>query len=566
MKKELISEIDRIKEIMGLSLITEQIIDDILKTIFKSVDDLNFTKLIASVDNFGNFNEELLKKFKDSLQSTTDESAKSIDSAIKIIVSNSNETYDDILKSILKNDEDVLERISGALFDIENKNMKISKSNLNDILNLIKKYSKDPKIQELLKTIDSIEEELIKRKNSGATPEQINGLIDRLIEKIKETTYSQNVKDFYINKLNLWKVTDNLEVKSNIFDKLKNDSKLSASKEIIGQKFKEAFYSVIESKGDLWWNKNKSEVVVSITDTDGSVKNLNREEVYKIILDQVNNKTKGQKLYATNPSGKSKITPDEFLKNLEDYKTLGDGTLNYLDTHNTEFLNILKNFINDKIPNPEETLNKIDEELQNGVYTEIDNVINKMKESSEFWDDVIKNSDQYSKEIQNTVRVGNQAEELIKNKIDTLFPGYQLFYKGGVGDALDKFVGIDVVIYKMVNGQIELKFLQVKNAQKMDFLGNVGSKETFLKIFNKNKVRISKPSQLDFVCYVNGDTVAVIKKDNLYAWNNEIQSLVKTNKSGFQSQNPYGYTEQSLNSIYAFVDETGEKLMVYTEN
>ncbi len=141
-----------------------------------------------------------------------------------------------------------------------------------------------------------------------------------------------------------------------------------------------------------------------------------------------------------------------------------------------------------------------------------------------------------------------------------------MFYKGGVGDALDKFVGIDVVIYKMVNGQIELKFLQVKNAQKMDFLGNVGSKETFLKIFNKNKVRISKPSQLDFVCYVNGDTVAVIKKDNLYAWNNEIQSLVKTNKSGFQSQNPYGYTEQSLNSIYAFVDETGEKLMVYTEN
>jgi hypothetical protein len=113
------------------------------------------------------------------------------------------------------------------------------------------------------------------------------------------------------------------------------------------------------------------------------------------------------------------------------------------------------------------------------------------------------------------------------------------------------------------NGEIELKFLQVKNAQKMSFLGDIGSKETFLKIFNKNKVRISKPSQLDFVCYVQGDVIAVIKKDNLYEWDNEIQSLVKTEKSGFQSQNPYGYTEQNLNSVYAFVDETGEQVVVY---
>lgn len=563
MEKELISEIYRIKEIMGISLINEQFIDEALRTIFKSVDELNFSRLISDLESSGELEVKLLNTFRESLQKTSDESAKSVDNAIKNISKKTGKQYDDILKSILKNDEKTLEELSEELLKIESKNTKTIPTNISE---LIKRNSKDPNTKKILQNLEEIKSIILDGKTKGLTDEEINSAIDKAIESVKNGNYNQIVKDFWIKELNILKVTDNIEVKSNIFDKLKNDSKLSANKEIIGQKFKEAFYSIIESKGELWWNKNKSEIVVSITDTDGSVKNLNREEAYKIILDQVNNKTKGGKLYATNPSGKSKITPDEFFKNLENYKTLGDGNLNYLDTHSTEFLNILKKFINDKIPNPEQTLKKIDEELQDGIYTEIDNVINKMKESSDFWDDIIKNSDQYAKEIQNTTRVGSQAEELIKNRIDTLFPGYQLFYKGGVGDAIDKFVGIDVVIYKMVNGQLELKFLQVKNAQKMEFLGSVGSKETFLKIFNKNKVRISKPSQLDFVCYVKGETVAVIKKDNLYAWDNEIQSLVKTDKSGFQSQNPYGYTEQSLDSVYAFVDETGEKLMVYKEN
>ena len=318
MEKELISEIYRIKEIMGISLINEQFIDEALRTIFKSVDELNFSRLISDLESSGELEVKLLNTFRESLQKTSDESAKSVDNAIKNISKKTGKQYDDILKSILKNDEKTLEELSEELLKIESKNTKTIPTNISE---LIKRNSKDPNTKKILQNLEEIKSIILDGKTKGLTDEEINSAIDKAIESVKNGNYNQIVKDFWIKELNILKVTDNIEVKSNIFDKLKNDSKLSANKEIIGQKFKEAFYSIIESKGELWWNKNKSEIVVSITDTDGSVKNLNREEAYKIILDQVNNKTKGGKLYATNPSGKSKITPDEFFKNLENYKT-----------------------------------------------------------------------------------------------------------------------------------------------------------------------------------------------------------------------------------------------------
>ncbi len=561
---------------MGFKILNESVIpigviksllSDFAQSVGKNLD--NITKVTNQVSK----NKSIVDLYN-SLKNSTDESVKNFISSVDEVAQISKKNTTDLLDEITTGkvdpniEEDILSKIISKQtgFDV-------------NLYRVLEKEGLNTEAKELYKSVSTVYSgrDIESMKNAFANnPEalkranELNQQIRSRIMALPDGSFKKELQknwDGQIKYFNETFVNKDIKIESTIFDKLKNNPKLAANKEIIGQKFKDMFYSVIETKGELWWSKNKSELVVSITDDAGNVKNLTREEAYKLILDQVNNKTRGQKLYATNPSSKSKITPEEFLKNLENYKTIGDGNLNYLDTHNTEFLNILKKFIDDEMPNPEQTMKKIEEELQKGVYSEVDNVINNMKENSDFWGNIIKNSDQYSKEIQNTVRVGNEAEELIKNKIDTLFPGYKLFYKGGVGDAIDKFVGIDVVIYRMnSSGEVELKFLQVKNAQKMSFLGDIGSKETFLKIFNKNKVRISKPSQLDFVCYVKGDTIAVIKKDNLYEWDNEIQSLVKTEKSGFQSQNPYGYTEQNLNSVYAFVDDTGEQVVVYKEN
>ena len=380
-------------------------------------------------------------------------------------------------------------------------------------------------INNSLKTIFSNQDDVIKivKNISGLTDDNLNYL-DELVKGINnnvELTLSSNLKN----------------------------QKLDISK-----KFREKWFSMMKKVENRLGQKWQA--------TDEEKQQLDN------LLTALNKKTKGEEIYFTLPiTGKTvKIEPQEILNTqLSNYKLIynKDGSvssLNKIDTHTQDSVNLFFDYIN-RQSNAEDIIRNINEQMEKGEITKIEEVLSKMESDNSFWDDIIENGDDVTKKIAETTATGTAREQLVASNAKKLFGNeWEVEFQAYDGHPLDRLLGIDLVLK---NAAGEYKFVQVKSVNSV----NVYEAEfgVVAKMYNKD-LKLQKPSQLDNIVYVSPkNEVVVASKNRILKYSKELEDLIPTDKVGFKGPNMYGYSELIVDTYVVIEDSPKGTILVKTK-
>jgi len=525
-------EIDRIREIMGLKIISESIsspIGGILDNIFR--------KFLIGND------ENLKKIIKDSISSV-----RSYDEVSEILnqITKGTKTISDLekefpglnFKNILK---DVLSQSN-------------YKKYLDKTIEII--GENNPELSQSLKNAQdeiSIDFKALAKSEPDLHDEIVNGLI----------TTKNTLDEFFADDpelSELIKVKIGLDKIPNLVVKPFKDIEISLITSLknqnleISKKFREKWFSMmkkVENRlGEPW----------KATDEE--------KEKLSTILSAINEKTKGDTIYFTLPvSGKTvKIQPQEILQTqLSNYKLIynKDGSvssLNKIDTHTQDSVNLFFDYIN-RQSNSEDIIKTINEQMEKGETTKIEEVLSKMESDDSFWDDIIKNGDDVTKKIAETTATGTAREQLVVSNAKKLFgDDWEVEFQAYEGHPLDRLLGVDLVLK---NAAGEYKFVQVKSVNSVNvYEADFG---VVAKMYNKD-LKLQKPSQLDNIVYVSPkNEVVVASKNRILKYSKELEDLIPTNKVGFKGPNMYGYSELIADTYVVIEDSPKGTILVKTK-
>ena len=516
-------EIDRIKEIMGLKIIVESVLPSYIKKFISLI--------LESSENSAKELDNVVKKInpENSIDlSDITKGYKTIDdypeinwtNVIEELIDGPNgSTYKKILYTALENDI----KTSSA-----GKILKELGDGINDKDSLIELSKKDPKLyKEYIDFIENSYNNILKVFTDDI--ETLN-----IVKKISGLD-EDNLK--YLKSL----IASNVDnILTNLSKELKNQS-LDISK-----KFRQKWFSMmkkVENRlGEPW----------KATDEE--------KEKLSTILSAINEKTKGDTIYFTLPvSGKTvKIQPQEILNTqLSNYKLIynKDGSvssLNKVDTHTQDSVNLFFDYVN-RQGDSENIIKVINEQMEKGETTKIEEILSKMESDTSFWDDIIENGDDVTKKIAETTATGTAREQLVVNNAKKLFgDDWEVEFQAYEGHPLDRLLGVDLVLK---NAAGEYKFVQVKSVNTVrvyetDF-GNVAA------MFNKD-LKLQKPSQLDNIVYVSPkNEVVVASKNRILKYSKELNKLITTEKIGFAGPNMYGYSEL-IPDTYVIIEDFPE--------
>jgi hypothetical protein len=505
MNSNIILEINRFRELIGLPLILEsrvEFISDIFTSLFgKNLD--YFASSAAKITN------ELERGVVNEFDKIASRLKINMSELIRGIQANtlSKETMDEVISSLMKLDNNLFDAIYNRYrnqllsldeFDLEIKNLLL---NLNSKTDFSKNY----------------------------TIKEFNDLKNRLKNYLdSEPDLSPNVKKFIEGKLE-----ENLKLISNKLPK-DSDTITSNLKLNIGgykKEFMSMFDRIAQKYGKKWSD------VLSPEEVQNTYKGI------KILKEFFSNTE-----FMTRSGKKIKI--EEFESVLDNYYGFVDNNgnwskLNFLDTNWNENIKLFLSQAEKKLPT--EKYQKLISDLINkdkNVKSQILEVIQLIENDSALWKNLINNPEQLTI-ISKTTEVGANAEKLVKDWISGI-EGFEVRWFAGAGSPIDRLLGIDIIFQNPSK--------QMSRANIKSFSGGIRKKINknsvwgdAYKVWSKYGVYFSKQTNLDYAVLLdsNGNMI-LFKKQPQLDWKHQVR------KEGDQK------FVQLKNGRYGYIDVTDD--------
>lgn len=533
MGNELLLEIRRIKEIM---------FKDYYNLIIESVNPSYFFRNFNDIDNiFNSFSGKRLSEFVNDFN-------KSIDDIV-------DDKFKNFIKTIKESGVDSTKALDELLESLKN-GKQISESSLKLIYNALIKSSD---------FVDDIVEQTI--KNSG--------LEEKFIKGISQTDDWKTIKGLGYDAINEFKdglkkiIKNEVDLPSQVRDRLVKivDETYNLTKPIdeLNDVKKNLNNNLLKTFKDKWYKMMKD-----VESQLGQPYPMNNEQLeqFKELLEILNKKTFGEKLFFTVPNvGLRKFTVDEILESIKNYKVLlnSDGNvsiLNKLDTHSSQSIEVFLEYIK-KQKDSNEIMTKLISETPDGKV--IDDILSRMKNDNNFWDELLKNESKYSSLISQTSALGDQAEQYVVKNIKKIFgDNAEIVFDtsiSGLGNPMDRLLGVDLVV-KIGD---EYKFIQVKRVRKIMVL-DVTDESAYVSIFGGPSMKLQKPSQIDNFVYVGPNNETVVGGvNNLIKYDVATEKLIELKTQGKAKVSKTGYIDLKTKN-YLILDAQGGTLQKSPDN
>lgn len=512
MRHNILSEINRNRELMGLSLLLETTFPFSLSDEIYSL--LGITKKINLV-NWSNSVSSLSKKIEVETLDTFDSLAA------KFGISK-----DDLLRQIQQ------ETLPINQFD----EVVVTLMKQNDVFfnKLYYKFlEKNPELKSLVDSVDSIS------KDNNLLGKVTKDDIDDFKQKIIDKANNDPNIGTELRKL----ITDKLSTKLSEISK-KLPSKLELAKEKLKQNtgnFKKEFMSmfdrVVEKYGKKW-----DEILPDST-------------VYNTLegIEIIKKSFPGKKFKTRNGN---EVTIDEFEQMIQGYKGFQDkngnwSKLNFLDTNFSENTDLFLTKAKENLPEEEY------EKLLNGLVRnekpkdQIVQIIGIIEKDENLWKKLMENPDILTK-IYKTTEVGQDTEQLANKWISSL-EGFESNWVAREGDPIDRLLGIDLIF------KDSEKVTSTANVKS--FTGTISPKinkndiwgESY-KVWSKYSVYIAKPENLDYAIFVDsGGNMILFKKQPVIDWVQ--QKRMDTVKFVTLKNGRYGYIDKTNNVRVYWVEK-----------